>query len=170
MGDLAMTSSSAPASGPTRRRIGSVLVRGLIHRLRARDEVMPVETAIALAAAMARRIDDVAPRRVTPSSVLVFFDGTVELAESWAGTPEEMGYVPPEQLLAGSEDGGIVGAVFGVGAILYELLTGAAPFARADEAATRYAVLCEVPPPPSTVTDDIPAELDDILAVALAKD
>src|SRR5262245_39150519 len=124
MGDLA-TSSNVPAPRPT---CGSVLVRGLIHRLRARDEVMPVECALAIAIAMSRRIDDVAPRRVTPSSVLVYFDGTVELAESWAGTPDEMGYVPPEQLLAGTADGGIAGAVFGTGALLYELLTGTAPF------------------------------------------
>lgn len=157
-------------SSTSRRRCGSVLVRGLIHRLRARDELMPIEHALALAAAMARRIDDVTPAVVTPSSVLMFFDGTVELVEAWAGTVDDLGYVPPEQLLPGNPEIAVAGAVFGVGAILFELLTGRPAFVRDGEATTRYAVLCDQVLLASSIRPELPDEIDEIIVTAVDKD
>ena len=131
---------------------------------------MPIDTALALVAEIARRIDEVCPRVVTPTSVLIYFDGTIELVETWAGTSEELGYVPPEQLIPTNPAPAHSGAVFGAGAILFELLTGRRAFVRPAEPETRFAVLCDVPPPASTLRPSVPDAIDAVIARALDKE
>ena len=53
--------------------------------------------------------------------------------------------------------------------MLFECLTGEAPFARESEVATVYAHMNEPPPRASDVRADLPAGFDDVLARALAK-
>jgi len=58
--------------------------------------------------------------------------------------------------------------VYQLGAVLYRALTGVAPFdGTAEEVET--AIRGEQPPPPSTVTDDLPPMSNDIIAKAMAK-
>lgn len=57
--------------------------------------------------------------------------------------------------------------VYQLGAVLYRALTGTAPFDGTAED-VRAAIGSEQPPPPSTVTDDLPSELNDIVAKAMA--
>ena len=60
--------------------------------------------------------------------------------------------------------------IFSTGVVLYQMLTGALPFqASGGEAAVMYRIINEDPAPLSSYLQDYPAELDDILRRALAK-
>ena len=77
-------------------------------------------------------------------------------------------YVSPEQIrgdeVAGSAD------VYALGCMLFECLTGEAPFRRRSEVATLFAHLEEDPPSASARNSSLPAAIDPVLARALAKE
>ena len=56
-----------------------------------------------------------------------------------------------------------------LGALLYNLLTGMPPFRGNDLASITEQVLYKSPTPPSELVDDIPVDVDDVLARAMAK-
>ena len=76
-------------------------------------------------------------------------------------------YMAPEQALGGETDGRA--DLFSLGTILYEMLTGRNPFQVPSVPDTVMNVVRSTPGPPSTGREDIPDELDGILARALAK-
>jgi hypothetical protein len=82
-----------------------------------------------------------------------------------AGTPE---YVAPEQAVAGH---GIDGRadVYGLGALLYFLVTGSPPFQRDTPADVLRAHLAESVTPPRELVADIPADLETVILRCLAK-
>src|SRR5262249_49703841 len=59
--------------------------------------------------------------------------------------------------------------VWSLGAILYELLTGRAPF-QGDTMRLMLSITKEDPPPPSQLRSDLTPEIDQIISWALAKD
>jgi len=82
------------------------------------------------------------------------------------GTP---GYMAPEQA-AGRPD--LIDRrtdIYGLGAILYEILTGQAPFAGSDTKEIMRKVREEEPPPPSRVNPEVPETLEKICLKAIAK-
>lgn len=80
------------------------------------------------------------------------------------GTPSHMA---PEQFLGKAMDRRV--DIYGAGVVLYQLLTGRAPFAGTTEA-LMYKVVNEMPQPPSTVEGaERPGWYDAIIARALAK-
>ena len=134
-----------------------------------------LDVASGVAAAHGRGI---VHRDLKPSNVFVCRDGTVKVLDfgiakvpgtaltetgQTAGTVE---YSAPEQMR------GRVDArsdVWGVGVLLYEMLTGASPFAAPYPAAVLYAVLHHDPPPPSERAGT-PAALDAVVARCLEKE
>ncbi len=58
--------------------------------------------------------------------------------------------------------------IWGIGAVLYELLTGRAPYDGASVEAIYAAALLGPPPPPSSLRPDVPTELDEIILRCLA--
>jgi hypothetical protein len=94
---------------------GGVLVRGLMHRLAARGEAMPVQHALAIVVSAASKVHaaHIAGGRLisTLETVLVKFDGTVEI-EAPAGGAELDGIHRSD--------------VVALGALLAELVRGAA--------------------------------------------
>jgi serine/threonine-protein kinase len=80
------------------------------------------------------------------------------------GTP---GYVSPEQACGLPTDAR--SDLFSLGAVLYRALTGRPPFAAPDLADTLDNVVRRRPIRPTVLCPDLPADLDDALAVALAK-
>lgn len=59
--------------------------------------------------------------------------------------------------------------VFAVGAILYEMITGKIAFAGHNVATILFKLLNEEPLPPTVQAEGLPAEVDDVLEEALAK-
>jgi hypothetical protein len=162
----------------------------LAARLR-RSEGMPLPEAIGLVAEVATALDaahalGVVHRDLKPQNVFVCTqprsDGSLDvrlldfgvacLLESQAGltathnivgTP---GYFSPEQALG--EEPGPAADVFSLGAIAYRLITGRAAFLAKHPAAAMREVLDVEPPPASRLVPGLPAEVDLVLAVALA--
>ena len=76
-------------------------------------------------------------------------------------------YAAPEQL-----EGKAVDAradIYALGCVLYQCLTGLRPFEKGSDAATISAHLFEPPPSAHAKRPDLPPELDDVIARALAK-
>ena len=77
-------------------------------------------------------------------------------------------YMAPEQALGGEADGRA--DLFSLGILLFEMLTGRNPFAAPTVSETVMNVIRVTPPPPSSIQDGVPVELDAIVARALSKD
>jgi len=81
------------------------------------------------------------------------------------GTPT---HIAPEQLAGQTADGRA--DLWGAGVILYELLTGEAPFTADTPISVMYNVMHVDPAPPSSIVPALPAAFDPVLARALEKD
>jgi serine/threonine protein kinase len=120
-------------------------------------------------------------RDVSPSNVLVSYDGAVKLvdfgiarASSRPGTTQgglkgKIAYMSPEQCRANVQldrrsD------LYSVGAILYELTTGRLPFKGETEYQVLNQIVNEDVPPPSVVVPGFPVHLEQIVLKALARD
>lgn len=103
-----------------------------------------------------------------PANLVADAQGRVRVSDfgaaAAAGTVSP--YTAPEQLSGGEAT--VRTDLYGAGAIVYELITGRAPFAGTrEELAQRIAR--EAPPPPSTHAPKIAWQLDTVLGRALAK-
>ncbi len=116
-------------------------------------------------------------RGVCPENVMIDAAGTVKLmdfglsrqpvaGEADPARPAE--YLSPEQVRGEPVDART--DVYGTGCLLYELLTGAAPFTGADPVTVAYRQVGEPARPPGESAPGIPADLDAIVLRALAKD
>ena len=76
-------------------------------------------------------------------------------------------YMAPEQVIAGRTDRR--SDVFSLGVVLYEMLTGRAPFGSKTAGATAVKVLQGTPLPPSRLIKSVPQGFDAVVAKALAK-
>ncbi len=124
--------------------------RGIVHR-----DIKPANI----------RVDDEGKARIMDFGVAHLASSNMTKSGVMLGTPS---YMAPEQIV-----GGKVGPqtdVFSVGAVLYELLTGARPFDGGTLQAVMYRVLSENPAPLSSVVPGLPARLNDVVMRALAKD
>lgn len=118
-------------------------------------------------------------RDVKPANIIMTTSGRLKVADFgiariesnsltqthyMVGTPSHMA---PEQFLGKAMDRRV--DIYGAGVVLYQLLTGRAPFAGTTEA-LMYKVVNEMPQPPSTVEGgERPGWFDSIVARALAK-
>ncbi|MCA1678179.1 MAG: serine/threonine protein kinase [Actinobacteria bacterium] len=83
----------------------------------------------------------------------------------WVGT---LDYAAPEQI-----EGRPVDArtdVYALGCVLFEALTGRAPYVRDSDAAELWAHMHEPPPSARALRPRLPAELDQVIACAMAKE
>ena len=80
------------------------------------------------------------------------------------GSPK---YMAPEQVAGKATDGRA--DIFSLGAVLYEMLTGATPFSGDNLSAIMYKIMNEEPVPPSTLNARVPEVFDRIVARVLAK-
>ncbi|MFC5302792.1 serine/threonine-protein kinase [Azospira restricta] len=103
--------------------------------------------------------------KITDFGVAQLPSGSLTMAGTAFGSPK---YMSPEQITGKTVDGR--SDVFSLGVMLYELLTGSAPFAGDNLNATLYQVLNAEAPLPSQHDPRIPASFDAIVARALQKD
>ncbi|MGH8982379.1 MAG: Stk1 family PASTA domain-containing Ser/Thr kinase [Acidimicrobiia bacterium] len=161
--------------------------RSLRDLIRAEGALPPTQVAeigaeIAGALAFAHR-SGVVHRDVKPGNVLLTAAGRVKvtdfgIARATQGTGEAltqtgavMGtatYFSPEQAQGLPVDGR--SDVYSLGVVLFEILTGEPPFSGDSPVAVAYKHVREAAPRPSDRVLDVPPDLDQIVASAMAKD
>ena len=82
--------------------------------------------------------------------------------------PGTLHYLAPEQLLGGTIDQRV--DVYAAGLALYEMLSGVRAYTGETLDGLVRRIIFEAPPGVTRLRDDLPAEIDDVLAMALAKD
>jgi serine/threonine protein kinase len=120
-------------------------------------------------------------RDVKPGNVLITPQGQVKvtdfgIARAETGDPltktgSVLGtatYFSPEQAQGFALDGR--SDVYALGVVLYEMVTGTAPFTAASPVSVAYKHVREEPVTPSTIVRDIPGAMDRIVLTAMAKD
>jgi serine/threonine protein kinase len=169
-------------------------LRAILQRLAALRRLPPIQHALLIASGAAaalhhaheraapdRRPLGIVHRDVSPSNVMVSFEGAVKLvdfgvakasqrqAETRTGTVKgKIAYLSPEQCKGGAIDRR--SDIFSLGIVVYELLTCSRLWKRETDFATMTAIVNEDAPPPSRVRPEITPELDQVVLTALARD
>jgi serine/threonine-protein kinase len=168
-------------------------LKELWERVTERGERLPVPITLTLVTAICRGlayahsfVDEAGVHRpiihrdVSPANVLICRDGSIKLLdfglarvtrgetlhiETFQG---KLAYMSPEQMERGSLDRRA--DVFGLGAVLHELLVGRRLFGLGDDAQTLRRLVDAAIEPPSAMNPDVPAALDVITLRALSRD
>ena len=127
---------------------------GIVHRDLKPGNIMltPDGEPVLMDFGMARRFDDT-ESLLTPSGAIV-------------GTP---GYMAPEQITGDAQSIGPTCDTYSLGVLMYELLTGWAPFS-GNLATLLGSIVSEPPTPPTKHNPDLPPALESICLRALEKD
>jgi serine/threonine protein kinase len=146
---------------------------------------LPVPRALSIAAQVAEGLAyaherGVVHRDIKPANIMVPDSGAVKITDfgiarmrssnvqtqtgMMMGSPK---YMSPEQVIGKRADHR--SDIFSLGVILYEMLTGAAPFTGESVNAVMYQIVNFVPPAPSAINPAAPAAIDGIVAHMLAK-
>ena len=153
--------------------------------LTGRGERLPLDDALSvmlqlLDALACAHAQGVWHRDIKPANLLITPDGRLKVTDfgiaridssdrthhtTVLGSP---GYMAPERYTDEAPDQRV--DIFSCGVLLYELLTGGAPF-RGSSSAVMYQVLNQDPPPPSSLAlqPAVPSRFDSVIAHALAK-
>ena len=143
------------------------------------DQVLNIVAQVAQGLAYAHE-HDIVHRDVKPSNIMVIRDGHAKITDfgiarmASASVRTQTGmvlgspkYMSPEQVMGKSIDQR--SDIFSLGVMLYEMLTGQAPFNGENVNAIMYQTLNTVPTPPNTLNPDVPEMVNYIVAKALAK-
>ena len=130
---------------------------GLVHR-----DVKPANILVAPAASSSGRdhvyLSDFGLTKRASSLTGVTATGIV------VGT---MDYVAPEQI--GGKPVDARTDVYALGCVVYQSVTGKVPFIRDDDAALLWAHLMEMPQSINAIRPEVPAAVDEVIAIAMAK-
>ena len=103
--------------------------------------------------------------RIIDFGIAICNDSDVSRIEGIAGSPS---YMSPEQVQ--SEELTPHSDLYSLGAVLYELLTGFRPFRADDLSKLLHQIVYATPPPIHTFRDDLPEELEHVVAMAMQKE
>jgi serine/threonine protein kinase len=103
--------------------------------------------------------------RIIDFGIAIVSDSEVSRIEGIAGSPS---YMSPEQVQ--SEELTSRSDLYSLGAVLYELLTGFRPFRADNLSKLLHQIVYATPPPIHTYRDDIPEELEEVVAMSMQKE
>ena len=103
--------------------------------------------------------------RIIDFGIAIVSDSEVSRIEGIAGSPS---YMSPEQVQ--SEELTPRSDLYSLGAVLYELLTGFRPFRADNLSKLLHQIVYATPPPIHTYRDDIPEELEEVVAMSMRKE
>jgi eukaryotic-like serine/threonine-protein kinase len=156
-----------------------------LRTLFVEGQPMGLPQALSIAAQVAEGLgyahqQGVVHRDIKPANIMVVADGPVKITDFgiarmrasadltqtgvMLGSPK---YMSPEQVIGKRADQR--SDIFSLGVILYEMLTGASPFAGENVTALMYQIVNFAPPAPSSVNRQVPEMLDLVVAKMLAK-
>src|ERR671918_3159 len=156
-----------------------------LRSLFVESQPMGIPQALSIAAQVAEGLgyahqQGVVHRDIKPANIMVVADGPVKITDFgiarmrasadltqtgvMLGSPK---YMSPEQVIGKRADHR--SDIFSLGVILYEMLTGAAPFSGENVTALMYQIVNFAPPAPSTSNSQVPEMLDFVVAKMLAK-
>jgi len=143
-------------------------------------QVLDITAQVAMGLSYAHE-HDIVHRDIKPSNIMVVRDGHVKITDfgiarmASAAVRTQTGmvlgspkYMSPEQVMGKITDQR--SDIFSLGVMLYEMLTGQAPFLGENVNAIMYQTLNAIPSTPSSLNPAIPEMLNFIVAKALAKD
>jgi eukaryotic-like serine/threonine-protein kinase len=135
----------------------------------------------ALAALSYAHKQNITHRDIKPANMMITSDGVLKLMDfgiarsnkegsltSTGTTLGSLNYMPPEQVRGEAADAR--SDIYSFGASLYEMLTGKVPFDTDSQYALMTAQLNSDPKPPITLRSDLPASLNQIIMMCMAKD
>ena len=146
---------------------------------------LPVEKAVSIAAQVAEGLSyahqhGVVHRDIKPANIMVGPSGPAKITDFGIARMRSSGdltqtgmmlgspkYMSPEQVIGKRADHR--SDIFSLGIILYEMLTGSAPFNGDNVTALMYQIVNFIPPAPSVVNATVPQLLDYIVAKMLTK-
>ncbi|MEX2494806.1 MAG: serine/threonine-protein kinase [Woeseia sp.] len=103
--------------------------------------------------------------RIIDFGIAICNDSEISRIEGIAGSPS---YMSPEQVQ--SEELTSRSDIYSLGAVLYELLTGFRPFRADNLSKLLHQIVYATPPPIHTYRDDLPEELENVVAMCMQKD
>lgn len=143
------------------------------------DQVLDISAQVALGLSYAHE-HEIVHRDVKPSNIMIIRDGHVKITDfgiarmASAAVRTQSGmvlgspkYMSPEQVMGRDIDER--SDIFSLGVMLYEMLTGQAPFNGDNVNTIMYQTLNAIPLPPNQINPAVPDMLDFILVKALAK-
>src|SRR5450631_2019771 len=142
-------------------------------------DVLSIVSQVAIGLAYAHE-HGIVHRDVKPANIMVGADVHVKITDFGIARMESASvrtqtgmvlgspkYMSPEQVIGKQIDQR--SDIFSLGVVLYEMLTGKAPFIGENVNAIMYQTLNSIPPPPGSINSTVPDMLNFIVAKALAK-